>query len=119
MRAGYNMTGYVDFQIGIGDGKGTVGAACADKKPKIFDATVIRHEDRGVDSRLVWEDMKSILAVPILDSNEIPLGALSVDTDKRYFDAHFDDLHTQNMLMTLARGIGRLLEARIDERKPA
>jgi len=111
MRAAYNMAGYKDFGIAIGDGKGAVGEAFAQKKTYIWDLNIVRHEEKGVDSSAVWEDMKSILAVPILDAEGIPLGALSVDTDKGYAEARFNNKALNTYMMLLQRSIGSLLQA--------
>lgn len=110
MHAAYNMTGAVDYMLALPDHAGTIGVACEEKTPIIWDGAVIKHEDRAVDSSKVWDKMKSILAVPILDENNIPLGALSIDTNKGYADAHFADANLNNALMILSRSIGRLLE---------
>jgi hypothetical protein len=108
--ASYNMTGAVDYMLGLPDQAGIIGVAYEKKRPIIWDGTLIMHEDRGVDSSKVWKEMKSILAVPILDGNNIPLGVCSIDTDKGFVDAHFNDANLNNALMILFRSIGRLLE---------
>jgi hypothetical protein len=110
MHASYNMTGYVDYMLGLPDNSGNAGLAYERRKSMIWDGMVLSHEDRGVDSAKVWKDMKSILAVPILDGDNIPLGALSIDTNNKYADAHFDDDNLNKSLLILSRSIGRMLE---------
>lgn len=113
MHTSCDMTGYIDYNLGLPDGTGIVGFAYERRKTMIWDGGVFPHEEYGVDSSKVWNDMKSILAVPILDRDNIPLGALSIDTNKRYTDARFDDDNINKALMILSRSIGRLLEKTI------
>jgi hypothetical protein len=110
MRASYNMSGDVDYMIALPDTAGAVGIAYNNKKNHYWDGSKLTHEDRGVNSSQVWEDMKSILAVPILDNNNIALGAISIDTNKSPTEAHFTNPALNNSLMILGRSIGRLLE---------
>jgi hypothetical protein len=115
MYVGYNMTGYDDYKLILNDSAGNVGKAFMERKNIIADFNVITHEARGVDAKAkkIWEDMKSILAVPITDSDEVPLGALSIDTSNDYITAKFNAPNINYSLRTMCRGIGRLLEGYI------
>jgi hypothetical protein len=111
MKVAYNMTGHIDYMLSLNDGAGNVGHAYTNKSIMVGDFDVLRHEERGVDSSRVWKDLKSILAVPIIDNDEIPLGALAIDSSDNYVAARFKDESINQSLQTLCRGIGRLLEA--------
>jgi hypothetical protein len=110
MHVGYNMSGYIDDMIAFPEDSATVGKAFSCKRPVLADFAVTTHEERGVDPSLIWPDLRSILAVPILDNNNISLGTLCIDSDQKYTDAGFDDMRINNLLILLSRGIGRLLE---------
>lgn len=110
IHASFNMNAAIDLTLALPDTAGTVGLACQQRKPIIWDGAVISHQERGIDPSKIWPEMQSILAVPILDSNNIPLGAISIDSNKRYVDAGFDDRNLNKSLMILSRSIGKLLE---------
>jgi hypothetical protein len=110
MRAAYNMTGDVDYMFTLPDTAGAVGAAYSNRTINIWDSSIISHEDRGVNHTTVWADMNSILAIPILDKNNIPLGAISIDTNKSYVEARFKNATLNNSLVILARSLSRFLE---------
>lgn len=58
----------------------------------------------------IWKDLHSILGIPILDSHNICLGVLIIDTNVAYNDARFNQQGVNDMLFLITKGIGRLLE---------
>ena len=109
MHVAYNMSGSRDYKINLKDGTGVVGRCMLEMKPIIADFNILKHQDLGVDPERIWEDLKSILAIPILDTENIPLGVLSVDSDQTYTDSKFNNKDINNGLQILTRGIGQII----------
>jgi len=111
MYATYHMTGHVDYMMSLKDGTGTSGLAYKNKRPSMADfGSGFTHEDRGIKSSDVWNEMQSMLAVPILDSDEVALGVLSVDSSDGLATSKFNNKDLNVCLQILCRSLGRILE---------
>ena len=77
----YHMAGYVDRDFCIKQNQGCAGRAFTSKKPHWVDLTVPdAHGTYGIDAGEVWDNMKSVLSVPIILKGKA-LGTLNIDSD--------------------------------------
>ncbi len=111
MHVSYNMERYPDDMIAFPMGVSLVSHVYETQRRQIADMTASKPNSFGdMSPYRIWEDLKSILGVPITDSNETCLGILTIDTDQPYTVAKFDEKALNNMLFLVSKGIGRLLE---------
>ena len=68
------------------------------------------HEKYGVKGSTVWQDMRSIVSVPIFDSEGIPLGTLNVDCNKRLNESILKEKGFNNALITVSNIIGNVVD---------
>jgi hypothetical protein len=54
--------------------------------------------------------MKSILSIPIHDSDSTLIGVLSLDSDQFYTTSRFNDVEVQRILRLHAKVVGRIIE---------
>jgi GAF domain len=108
--AAYHMEGYVDENIEFPVETGASGEAFRENKLVIADLMMRPHADYKIDPTKVWKEMRSIISVPIIDSEEMIAGVLSVDSNQFYTTAKFHDDNTQRLLRLQSKIIGRIIE---------
>jgi len=114
MHVSHNMEKHPDNMIAFPMDVGLVSYVYKNKKRTYTDVSASKPDTYGdLSSFHIWENLKSILAVPITDSNNVCLGILTIDTDQPYNVARFDEQGLNDMLTLVTTGIGRLLEAYI------
>lgn len=106
----YNMTGYKDQNLEINFDQGGAGSAFTRNEIQVVDLYMKKHEDYNINADTVWEQMKSIISVPITDEDQNPIGVLNIDTDMLYQPAGFHTTEFQNMLRMQSQIITKILE---------
>lgn len=108
----YNMERYPDETLSLPDHLGAVSHAFRTKEPVMTDSRATKPDTYGdMSGYRIWHEQRSILAFPILDSNDTCFGVLSIDTNQAYTTAMFDTQGLNDMLYLVTKGIGRILEA--------
>jgi hypothetical protein len=67
----------------------------------------------GVDPDKVWKELKSIISMPIHDSDRNRLGVLNIDSDNKMDKTKFTDEHFKYTMGLAADAFGRLLEKKV------
>ncbi|MCH7560341.1 MAG: hypothetical protein IIC67_03055 [Thaumarchaeota archaeon] len=108
--ANYQMIGYKDENLEIGFDQGGAGYAFTKNKVEVVDLYMKKHSDYNIDSDTIWEQMKSIVSVPITDEDKNSIGVLNIDTDMLYQTAGFHTTDFQNGLRMQSQIIAKILE---------
>ena len=67
------------------------------------------HKKYGVAGNSVWEGMRSLISVPIYDKDQIPIGVLTIDCDKRLKDSRLDSEALKYNLSLVTDAIGGMI----------
>jgi len=106
--AHYNMEGYKDQNISLPSNIGCAGHALTNDSEAFYDPRTMN--GMGVDPDKVWKELKSIISMPIHDSDRNRLGVLNIDSDNKMDKTKFTDEHFKYTMGLAADAFGRLLE---------
>lgn len=57
--------------------------------------------------------MKSIFCIPVVDSNDVKVGVISIDTDQEMYDTRFRSPEFRDVMRLASRTLGLFLETKI------
>jgi hypothetical protein len=110
----YNMDRYADRNISLTQSQGIAGEAIRMNRIRTVDLTNASDNlNYGIDPRNVWEEMKSIFAIPIWDSNDVKVGVMNMDSDQLLHESKFRDHDFEGVMRLASRSIGIFLETKI------
>jgi len=58
-------------------------------------------------------EMKSIFCIPVVDSNDVKVGVISIDTDQEMYDTRFKSPEFRDVMRLASRTLGLFLETKI------
>ena len=108
--ASYRMEGYIDENLEFPVEDGAAGEAFREDKLVIVDLMLKNHADYKIDPNTAWKEMRSIISIPIHDSDELIAGILNIDSNQFYTTAKFHEEELQRLLRLQTKIIGRIIE---------
>ncbi len=112
--AHYNMDKYVDRTISLTPNQGIVGKAIRKNRIETVDLTKpTENLEYGIDPRDVWEQMKTIFAIPVWDSNSVKVGVMSIDTSEVIHNTQFRNNNFEDIMRLASRAVGTFLETKL------
>lgn len=107
----YNMDTHIDKNISLSPDMGCAGTALQSDSESLYDP---RSQGlRGIPPDKVWKELKSIISMPIHDSNAARLGVLNIDSNKVTENSGFYDEDFKNAMRLATDIIGKFLEKNI------
>jgi hypothetical protein len=103
----YNMDGYVDRNIALPPNVGNAGESLQNDQEKIYDPRIMGR--MKVDPDKIWMELKSIISMPIHDSQGAILGVLNIDSNKIPDQSKFLDEDFKIAMRLAADAFGRIL----------
>jgi hypothetical protein len=114
----YNMDSYEDRNTSLPLNAGCAGNALQNDSVAFYDQrrsddVYSRGTAMGIDQGRIWGQLKSIISMPIHDSNRTRLGVLSIDSNKFIEDTRFYDDDFKDAMRLATDVIGNVLEKKL------
>jgi hypothetical protein len=103
----YNM----ERNISLPPNVGCSGTALQRDSEAFYDPRILG--TMGIDQDRVWRELKSIISMPIHDSNGARLGVLNMDSDRPIENSGFYDEDFKGSMRLAADAFGKFLEKEV------
>lgn len=109
IRNSYNMMGARDRDIVLEPNQGCAGNCYSRAQPFWVDITEADiHREYSIDPQEVWENMKSVMSVPIFEDSKV-IGVLNIDSDLDLATSKLDEEKVYSIASAYSDLMGGLL----------